>query len=168
MRFNENHSFNNPVGMRWFNDKVLEKMISFSRVLKEKNVIFECSDYISLLKKIPKNAFFYMDPPYMLTRGSYNDGKRGFLGWTKELEKEFLATADEIDKKNNKFMISYVLQHNGKINKDVKRWIKNKGYRLIKNLKPKSGWGGRNAGTNRKEVLIVNYDQTKAKHHNKK
>ncbi len=167
MRFSGNHSFNNPVGMRWFNDKVLEKMISFSRVLKEKNVIFECSDYVSLLKKIPKNAFFYMDPPYMLTMGSYNDGKRGFRGWTKELEKEFLTTADEIDKKNNKFMISYVLQHNGKINKDVKRWIKNKGYRLIK-LEPKPGWGGRNAGINRKEVLIVNYDQTKAKHHNKK
>ena len=91
MRFNGNHSFNNPVGMRWFNDKVLEKMISFSRILKERNVIFECSDYISLLKKIPKDAFIYMDPPYMLTRGSYNDGKRGFLGWTKELEKEFLV-----------------------------------------------------------------------------
>ena len=39
MRFNGNHDFNNPVGMRWFNDKVLEKMISFSRVIKEKNVI---------------------------------------------------------------------------------------------------------------------------------
>jgi len=103
----------------------------------------------------------------MLTMGSYNDGKRGFRGWTKELEKEFLTTADEIDKKNNKFMISYVLQHNGKINREVKRWIKNKGYRLIE-LEPKPGWGGRNAGINRKEVLIVNYDQKKSKYHNKK
>ena len=25
----------------------------------------------------------------MLTMGSYNDGKRGFRGWTKELEKEY-------------------------------------------------------------------------------
>ncbi|HEU4555540.1 MAG TPA: DNA adenine methylase, partial [Chitinophaga sp.] len=38
IRFNGDHDFNNPVGMRWFNDKVLEKMISFSRVIKEKNV----------------------------------------------------------------------------------------------------------------------------------
>lgn len=150
MRFNGNHNFNNPVGMRWFNDKVLEKMISFSRVLKEKDIIFECSDYVDLLKKISKKAFIYMDPPYMLTTGSYNDGKRGFLGWTKELEKEFLATADEFDKNNHKFMISYVLQHKGKINHEVKQWIKNKGYRLI-NLNPKHG-------INRKEVLIVNYD----------
>ncbi|MDE1844849.1 MAG: DNA adenine methylase [Thaumarchaeota archaeon] len=162
MRFNGNHSFNNPVGMRWFNDKVLEKMISFSRVLKEKNVIFECSDYVNLLKNMPKDSFLYMDPPYMLTTGSYNDGKRGFLGWTKELEKEFLTTVDELDKNKHKFMISYVLQHKGKINKEVKRWIKNKGYSLI-NLNPKVFGEG-----NRKEVLIVNYDQKKATLHNKK
>ncbi|MBI1663923.1 MAG: DNA adenine methylase [Nitrosopumilus sp.] len=160
MRFNGNHSFNNPVGMRWFNDKVLEKMISFSRVLKEKNIVFECSDYVNLLKKIPKNTFLYMDPPYMLTTSSYNDGKRGFLGWTKELEKEFLATVDEFDKNKHKFMISYVLQHKGKSNKEMKQWVRSKGYRLI-NLKPKPG-------TNRKEVLIVNYDQKKSTFHNKK
>ena len=151
MRFNGNHSFNNPVGMRWFNDKVLEKMISFSRILKEKNVVFECSDYIGLLKKIPKNAFIYMDPPYMLTKGSYNDGKRGFLGWNKKLEKEFLTFVDEFDKNNNKFMISYVLQHKGKINNEVTRWIRQKGYHRI-NLKPKPG-------INRKEVLIINYEK---------
>ena len=31
IRFNGSHEFNNPVGMRWFNDRVLEKLISFSR-----------------------------------------------------------------------------------------------------------------------------------------
>ena len=160
MRFNGNHDFNNPVGMRWFNDKVLEKMISFSRVVKEKNIIFECSDYIHLLKKIPKKGFIYMDPPYMLTTGSYNDGKRGFLGWTKELEKEFLTIVDKLNKNKHKFMISYVLQHKGKNNKEVKLWVKNKGYLLI-NLKPKPG-------TNRKEVLIVNYVPKISAHYNKK
>ena len=159
MRFNANHDFNNAVGMRWFNDKVLEKMISFSRVLKEKNIVFECLDYISLLKKIPKNAFIYMDPPYMLTTGSYNDGRRGFRGWTKELEGEFLATADELNVKNHKFMISYVLQHKDKVNSQVKKWVRRGGYRLL-NLKPIPG-------INRKEVLILNYQQ-KNQNHNKK
>lgn len=28
IRFNGNHEFNNPVGMRWFNDKIMEKLIS--------------------------------------------------------------------------------------------------------------------------------------------
>ncbi len=36
LRFNSKLEFNNPVGMRWFNDKVLEKLISFSRHIKTK------------------------------------------------------------------------------------------------------------------------------------
>jgi adenine-specific DNA-methyltransferase len=160
MRFNGNHDFNNPVGMRWFNDKVLEKLISFSRVMKEKNITFETLDYVEFLEKIPKDAFLYFDPPYMMTTSSYNDGKRGFLGWTKELEKEFLAIVDKLNKNKHKFMISYVLQHKGKNNKEVKLWVKNRGYLLI-NLKPKPG-------TNRKEVLIVNYVPKNSTHQNKK
>ena len=96
----------------------------------------------------------------MLTTGSYNDGKRGFLGWTKELEKEFLTIVDKLNKNKHKFMISYILQHKGKNNKEVKLWVKNKGYLLI-NLKPKPG-------TNRKEVLIVNYVPKISAHYNKK
>ncbi|MCW8966229.1 MAG: DNA adenine methylase [Candidatus Pacearchaeota archaeon] len=151
MRFNGNHSFNNPVGMRWFNDKVLEKFISFSRVLKEKEIVFECSDYVDLLKNTTKNTFVYMDPPYKLTNGSYNDGKRGFLGWTEDLEQKFLLAVDEINKRNVRFMISYVLEHKGKINKEVKRWVSKEGYRIIK-IKTVPG-------INRKEILIVNYDK---------
>ncbi len=150
MRFNGNHEFNNPVGMRWFNDKVLEKVISFSRVLKEKNIIFKSTEYADVLKKIPKNSVVYMDPPYMLTTGSYNDGKRGFSGWTKELEKQFLLTAEKLNKNKNRFMISYVLQHEGKINRAVKQWIKKNNYNLI-NLKRNTGYI-----SNRKEVLITN------------
>ena len=148
IRFNGSHDFNNAVGMRWFNDKVLEKMISFSRRLKEKNIVFECLDYVDLLKKISKNTFIYMDPPYLLTTGSYNDGKRGFLGWTKSLEKEFLAVSDKLDSDGYKFMISYVLEHKGKTNYDVIEWVKQNDYRLIP-IKQK--------GMSRKEVLIVNY-----------
>lgn len=77
IRFNGDHNFNNPVGIRWFNDKVLEKMISFSRIMKEKNIIFECRDFTDLANEIHQDSFVYMDPPYKLTTGSYNDGKEG-------------------------------------------------------------------------------------------
>ena len=80
IRFNSNHEFNNPVGMRWFNDKVLEKMISFSRAIKERNIVFICENYTELENSLNEESFVYMDPPYMLTTGSYNDGKRGFKG----------------------------------------------------------------------------------------
>ena len=82
IRFNSNHGFNNPVGMRWFNDNLLEKLVSFSRRIKELNVCFSCADYTDTFRYVDDgHTFVYLDPPYMLTNGSYNDGKRGFKGW---------------------------------------------------------------------------------------
>ena len=149
IRFNGNHDFNNPVGMRWFNDKVLEKMISFSRVIKEKNVEFKTSSYTELESHINGGTFYYMDPPYRLTTGSYNDGKRGFKGWGKETEAELFQFCDRLNTKGQKFMISYVLEHKGATNDDLRSWISDKGYSLLEVPPIK--------GIQRKEVLITNY-----------
>ena len=150
IRFNGGHNFNNPVGMRWFNNKVLEKMISFSRIMKEKNVVFECKEHVKLENYIKQDSFVYMDPPYRLTTSAYNDGKRGFKGWNITTEKTLFNFADKLNKSSKHFMISYVLKHKGKINPQLKAWIKKKGYRLIpiKEI----------PGIKRKEILIVNYD----------
>lgn len=151
IRFNGNHEFNNPVGMRWFNDKVLEKMISFSRVIKEKNVIFESKDYRELFSEIDKNTFTYLDPPYMLTNGSYNDGKRGFNGWTKRTEKQLFNFATKLNEDGKSFMISYVLEHKGQFNGQFDSWIKQGEHNLI-HVEPI-------LGNNRKEIFITNYNK---------
>jgi adenine-specific DNA-methyltransferase len=151
IRFNGDHGFNNPVGMRWFNDKVLEKMISFSRIVKEKNIVFRNSDYSELFGVINNQSFIYLDPPYRLTTGSYNDGKRGFNGWGIEEEKRLFDFADFLNSKSIRFMISYVIEHKESVNEELKEWIQTNGYRLINvNNVP---------GIHRKEVLIVNYDK---------
>lgn len=151
IRFNSNHNFNNPVGMRWFNDKVLEKMISFSRILKENQYKFISCNFMDLLFEIDKETFVYMDPPYRLTLGSYNDGKRGFAGWNEKTEQDLFFFADQLDKKGVRFMISYVIEHKGEVNYELKKWIKSKNYDLIE-LDPIKG-------INRKEVIILNYDK---------
>ena len=149
IRFNNDHNFNNPVGMRWFNDKVLEKMVSFSRVLKERNLTFKCCDFADLANGINQDSFVYMDPPYRLTMGSYNDGKRGFEGWTIEHEKRLFEFADKLNSNGIRFMISYVLEHGGKINAQLESWIEDRGYILI-NI-------GAVPGRKRKEIVVVNY-----------
>ncbi len=149
IRFNGSHDFNNPVGMRWFNDKVLEKMISFSRAIKEKNVIFESKDYSELFDEIDKNTFTYLDPPYMLTTSSYNDGKRGFQGWNFETERQLFDFADKLNNEGKYFMISYVLEHKGQFNLQLDSWISKEDYTLIE-LEPI-------IGNNRKEILITNF-----------
>lgn len=150
IRFNGKHNFNNPVGMRWFNDKVLEKLISFSRVLKEHNIIFENKEYTELDVKMDSNTFIYMDPPYRLTTGSYNDGKRGFSGWDEDSEQKLFEFADKLHYNGKYFMISYIMEHKGINNEALKTWIEEKEYRVI-DIKERQG-------INRQEVLIVNYD----------
>lgn len=151
IRFNGDHDFNNPVGMRWFNDKVLEKMISFSRVIKEKNIIFESKDYQELVYEIDKNTFTYFDPPYMLTNGSYNDGKRGFHGWNIGTEKKLFDFASKLNDDGKSFMISYVLEHKGQFNGQFDSWIKQGEHNLI-HVEPI-------LGNNRKEIFITNYNK---------
>lgn len=162
IRFNGNHNFNNPVGMRWFNEKVLEKMISFSRVIKKKNIQFESKDYSELYYEIDKSTFTYLDPPYMLTNGSYNDGKRGFQGWNTITEGRLFDFVDKLNNDGKPFMISYVAEHKGKYNQQFDIWLQNGGYNLI-SLQPI-------LGKNRKEILITNFfnDATKTALYNKK
>lgn len=150
LRFNSHHEFNNPVGMRWFNDKVLEKFVSFSRAIKEKSITIENKDYSQL--EIPEgNTFIYLDPPYMMTTGSYNDGKRGFKGWNKNEENRLLTFLENLNKKGINFMFSYVVEHKGEENDNINQWVKKNKLRIIE----LNGY----PGIKRKEIIIINYEK---------
>lgn len=155
IRFNSNLEYNNTAGVRWFNDSILSKLISFSRIIKEKDIVFLSEDYIDIIKNIAVNedTFIYMDPPYKLTTGSYNDGKRGFKGWNDELEVELFDFFDKMTKKNVPCMLSYVLEHKGEKNTALEDWLNNNNYTFI----PLGNIIGI-SGKPRKEILIINYD----------
>lgn len=150
IRFNSKYEFNNPVGMRWFNDRVLEKFISFSRYLKTGNHIFKNKDYIDLIEEIDNDSFVYLDPPYRFTLGSYNDGKRGFKGWSNKEEQELQRFCEILDQKGVRFMLSYVLKHKEEYNVDMDFWAAWHNFNIIElNDVP---------GKKRKEVVIINYE----------
>lgn len=127
-------------------------MISFSRRIKEGNFSFFSEDYKELLNHITQDSFVYLDPPYELTTSSYNDGKRGFKGWNKDLEAELFSVADQINAMKIPFMLSYVVEHKGKINQALLDWVDRNNYHIIQ-LGDIIGI----SGSRRKEVLIVNY-----------
>lgn len=155
IRFNNNYGFNNTAGIRWFNDCILAKLISFSRVIKNKNVKFTSLDYINLpdVIDIDEDTFLYLDPPYKLTTGSYNDGKRGFKGWDDDLENELFVFIDKMTQKGIPCMLSYVLEHKGVVNTALEEWINKNDYTYI----PLGDIIGI-SGQPRKEILILNYD----------
>lgn len=153
IRFNSLHEFNNPVGVRWFNDKVLEKFVSFSREIKDKLVEFKGEDYKVIGSSVKEKDFIYLDPPYKLTTSSYNDGKRGFNGWNEKLESELFLFLNELNAKGIRFMLSYVITHRGKTNDNLLNWINKNDYKKIE-LGDVIGI----SGSKRQEVLIINYE----------
>ncbi len=54
-------------------------------MLKNKKVEFSNTDFNNInYDYLDENDFVYCDPPYLITNGSYNDGKCGFKDWTKK------------------------------------------------------------------------------------
>ena len=126
IRFNNSHEFNNPFGKERssFNASMKQNLEKFIIRIKETNIDFMnvCFNNFDF-SFLNNNDFVYCDPPYLITNGTYNDGKRGFKGWTEIEEKQLLKQLDYLDGKNVNFALSNVLEHKGKSNKILKSWI---------------------------------------------
>lgn len=123
IRFNSNYEFNNPVGMSGYNDSVKEKIVSFSRKIKEMNPIFTSMDFEQFLPLINEKSLVYIDPPYLITLGSYNDGKRGFNGWDSRDEERLMNFVSKSVQKGAKVVISNIIEYKGIKNEILANWI---------------------------------------------
>jgi len=147
IRFNSKHEFNNPVGRSGWNDKLKEKIINFK---SEKKITFFSDDFRKFSNfKFQKNDFFYCDPPYLITLGSYNDGKRGFDGWNEKIEIEFLDFLKDLNEKKIKFMLSNVIEHKNIKNQILENWIIDNNFKIIE-------YEGK-IKNKRKELIVLNY-----------
>ena len=151
IRFNSSLDFNNPCGSRWFNDCLQSKFITFARCLQQKNVEFTNLSFEKLSNRIDEQTFVYADPPYRATVGVYNDGKRGFEGWTLEHEHRLCDFMDNIDEKRSKFMLSYVLQVGDFYNEEIADWAANRQYNIYDVPTTQGRYN------DRKEIIITNY-----------
>lgn len=133
IRFNSAHEFNNPFGKErsCFNPTMEKNLINFIDRLHSIDCSFSNSDFRNLdFNHLDQNDFVYCDPPYLITTGTYNDGKRGFTGWTEVEEKQLLALLDSLNSKKIMFALSNVLTHKGKTNRLLTEWIEHNGYRV--------------------------------------
>jgi len=167
IRFNNNHEFNNPFGRERssFNPTMRQNLEDFIIEIKENNVIFSSVDFEQFdFENFTNNDFVYCDPPYLITCGTYNDGKRGFKGWSEREEKSLLKILDNLNYQGIKFALSNVLEHKGKENKILKNWVETNDYQVnyfnynYSNSNYQTIDRNKNASV---EVLITNYDPPK-------
>lgn len=161
IRFNNSHEYNNPFGKERssFNSKMRNNLSLFLDILQEKNVEFVCSNFDKFnFDDYNQNDFVYCDPPYLITTGTYNDGKRGFTGWTKKEEKNLLRILSELNNKNIKFALSNVLKHKGESNDILMEWITRNNFYVVHLNKDYSNSNYQTKNNNiTDEVLITNY-----------
>ena len=92
IRFNNKHDFNEPFGMRGYNKQIEYNLIMFCKKLKSQNVIFSSLDFRDFdFSVLQSGDLVYCDPPYSITTASYNDGNRGFGGWSEKDDIDLFA-----------------------------------------------------------------------------
>ena len=157
VRFNSKGEFNLPVGKRDFNSKMRNKLILFSKKLKEKDIEFCSKDFREIdINKISKNTFIYCDPPYLITTAGYNENGM----WTDKEEKDLLNFLKELDKKGLKFALSNVLESKNKENKILKDWILENNFycNYLKKDYSNSNYQRKAKDSVSVEVLVTNYN----------
>lgn len=163
IRFNNSHQFNTPFGKNRskYNESIKKNLIRFLGALHSKNIEFFKQDFDKFdFSKLSSDDFVYCDPPYLITVGSYNDGKRGFTGWDDKQEEKLLATLGRLHKSHIRFALSNVLKHKGIDNCLLADWIKENNFTVyeIDNSFMNSNYHtSTHTRESTKEVLVTNY-----------
>lgn len=161
-RFNNSMKFNNPFGKNRssFNKNMEEHLKVFVEKLHTIDAHFTDKMFDKFDTSIlsPKD-FVYMDPPYLITTGNYNDGNRGFVNWGEKQEKLMYKLMDNLTMHHIKYALSNVLEHKGRSNDSLKKYIKSHDNIFVNHLE----YTYRNSSYNTKnkesdEIILTNYD----------
>lgn len=149
LRFNQAKKYNTPIGNNEFNEGYRNRITNFIPRVAE--IEMNLGSYSEIdFTKFDDYTVFYFDPPYLVTTAGYNDGKRGFDGWDAEQEANLLKYLTELDLAGKRFMLSNVLEHNGKTNHLLTEWIQYHSFNV-------NTIGETGIKYPRREVLITNY-----------
>lgn len=132
IRFNNSHEFNSPFGRERsrYNATMKNNLSNFVLAFRNADIEISNLDFgLVDLSRFGSADLVYCDPPYLITTGTYNDGKRGFTGWNEGEERRLLALLDSLNEKGIRFALSNVLTHKGKRNDILVDWIAEKGYK---------------------------------------
>lgn len=157
-RFNSKHEYNSSFGKNrgYFSDRQRQDLLT----LKQR---FENKEPVTVLSKnafdfdfldFDENDLIYFDPPYFNSIGNYNDGKRGFEGWTAEHERKLYELLDKLDEQGTRWVLSNNLKYD---NEFLDAWKdKYNIHHLFRNYL-NCNYHKKDRETKDIEVLITNY-----------
>ena len=157
-RFNSHHDFNAPFGKdrSSFNPTMRENLIRFHRNIR--GISFSSENFRAYdLSGLTAGDFVYADPPYLITTGSYNDGKRGFEGWSQQDDLTLFEVLDGLDKRGVGFALSNVFVHKGRQNEVLMEWSRKYRVHYLNCSYRNCSYHGKDTDKETIEVLVTNY-----------
>lgn len=156
-RFNNEHLYNSSFGRNrsHFSKNQEKNLIEVNKKMKYMNIEFFSMSFDNFnFNLLGENDFIYLDPPYFNSVGNYNDGKRGFEGWTIEHENKLRYVLSLLDEKGIKFALS----NNIETNCSLKDYALKKGFNInyLANTYNNSNYQKKSRNDDI-EVLITNY-----------
>jgi adenine-specific DNA-methyltransferase len=161
VRFNNSMEFNNPFGRNrsQFSENMEKNLMRFVRKLHTLDATFLDNYFDELdLSWLSTSDFVYLDPPYLITTGNYNDGNRGFKDWGEQQERRLYELMDLLSNNCVRYALSNVLEHKGKSNEMLKNYLMKRNVNLHDVEYNYDNASHNSKSTGSREVLITNYD----------
>lgn len=159
-RFNNKHEYNSSFGKHksCFSEVTEKKFVDFMCRLNEIDISFLNKDFREVdYSDADANDLVYFDPPYLISCGNYNDGKRGFKGWSKQDDVDLMKLCDKLDAQGTRFALSNVLEHKGLKNDELIEWSKKYNVHYLNHNYNNCNYQANNNSNRTVEVLITNY-----------
>ena len=159
-RFNNSQEYNSSFGKNRSEYTITteNKFINFMDKLNSIDISFDCKDFRDIdYSDADENDLVYFDPPYLISCGNYNDGKRGFKGWSEQDDLDLMDLCDKLDEQGTRFAMSNILEHKGLKNEKLIEWSKKYKVYILDYNYDNCNYQDNNKNNNTVEVLIVNY-----------
>ena len=162
IHINSKGQFSVPFGKNksYFNPSLRAKLEGFQWELRENKdkICIKSEDYVKLImsaEKIIKNSMFYIDPPYLSSDDAYS--RIHYLGkWDEDKERKLYEMLDFINDKGGSFLLSNVVENNGKWNRILEGWSKKYNVIDVSASYENCNYQRKNAGKT-KEIMVRNY-----------
>jgi adenine-specific DNA-methyltransferase len=160
-RFNNKMEFNNPFGRNrsHFSKNMENNLRLFVNRLHMIDAVFTDKLFTDVdLNTLTDKDFVYLDPPYLITRGNYNDGNRGFQNWGIKQEKQLYQLMNRLTELHVPYALTNVLKHKGKSNDILKDYIQKHNVKVVTLRSSYKNSSYNTSALESNEVLVMNYE----------